>query len=103
MLIPTCDNDLCQWGWLGEWWLLELLEEELLMELMEHMEDFLEPRLEGEDGGVWNDQPLSELFRSAMTCSEAGGKVCGSEVCFSNCWTASWRWLISVNIATSSS
>lgn len=100
--INTWDKDLDQCGWLGEW-LFELPEEELFKELMEHIDDFLEPRLDGEDGGVWKDQLLSELFRSAMTCSEAGGRIWGSEVCFSSCWTASWRWDISVSMATSSS
>jgi hypothetical protein len=103
-LRPTfCESDRCQWGWLGEWWLFELPDEELFSELIEHIDDFLEPRLEGDDGGVRNDQPPSELFKSAITCSDAGGRVCGSAVCFSSCWTASCRCDISVNIATSSS
>lgn len=46
---------------------MELPDEELLSELMEHMDDFLEPSELGLDGGVWNDQPLSEFFRSAIT------------------------------------
>lgn len=104
LFIPnTCDKDLCQWGWLGEWWLFELPEEELFNELMEHMDDFLEPKLDGDEGGVWNDQPLSELFKSAITCSEAGGKICGSAVCLSSCCTTSWRRDNSESIPISSS
>lgn len=72
------------------------------MELMEHIDDFLEPRLDGEDGGVWKDQLESEDFKSAITCSEAGGSDLGFSACFSSCWTASWTCDISVSIAISS-
>lgn len=78
----TCDNERCQCdGWLGDF---ELPEDELFNELMEHMEDLRLPRLDGLDGGVWKLHPLSELLRSAITCSLAGGSVHGSAVCFSN-------------------
>lgn len=63
----TWERLLCQCGWLGEWWLFELPDDELFNELMEHIDDFLEPRLEGDEGGVWKDQPLSEDFKSAIT------------------------------------
>lgn len=99
----TCDMDRCHCGWLGEWWLLELPDDELLSELMEHMEDLREPRLEGDDGGVRKDQPLSDVLRSAMTCSDAGGSTCGSTVFFSSCCTTSCKCDSSVSIATSSS
>lgn len=36
-------------------------------ELMEHMELFLLPRLEGEEGGVWNTTPPSVVFMSLRT------------------------------------
>lgn len=70
---------------------------------MEHIDDFLEPKLDGEEGGVWKDHPESEDFKSAITCSEAGGRDFGFSVCFSSCCTASWTCDISVNIAISSS
>lgn len=46
---------------------MELPDDELFKELMEHIDDFLDPRLEGDEGGVWNDQPLSDDFKSAIT------------------------------------
>lgn len=70
---------------------------------MEHIDDLREPKLDGDDGGVWNDQPLSELLKSAITCSDAGGRICGSAVCLSNCWTTSCKRESSVSIASSSS
>lgn len=46
---------------------MELPDDELFKELMEHIDDFLDPRLEGDEGGVWNDHPLSDDFKSAIT------------------------------------
>ena len=47
----------------------ELVEPPLLepAELMEHMELFLLPRLEGEEGGVWNMTPPSADLMSLNT------------------------------------
>jgi hypothetical protein len=42
--------------------------DELLRELMLHMLDLREPNELGLLGGVWNDQLLSEPFRSVITC-----------------------------------
>ena len=39
-------------------------------ELMEHMELFLLPRLEGEEGGVWNMTPPSVVLMSVSTYRE---------------------------------
>jgi len=64
----TCDSERCQYWWLGEWWDLVLPLEELLSELMLHMLDLRDPSELGLLGGVWNDQLLSEPFRSAITC-----------------------------------
>ena len=36
-------------------------------ELMLHMELFLEPRLEGEEGGVWKTTPPSVVLMSVRT------------------------------------
>ena len=36
-------------------------------ELMEHMELFLLPRLEGDEGGVWKTTPPSVVFMSLRT------------------------------------
>ena len=36
-------------------------------ELIEHMELFLDPRLEGEEGGVWNTTPPSVVLISFST------------------------------------
>ena len=56
---------LCIWAW----WEGELVEPPLLepAELMEHMELFLLPRLEGEEGGVWNMTPPSADLMSLNT------------------------------------
>ena len=43
--------------------------EELLSELILHMLDLREPSELGLLGGVWNDQLLSDTFRSAITCN----------------------------------
>jgi hypothetical protein len=43
--------------------------EELLRELMLHMLDLRDPSELGLLGGVWNDQLLSEPFKSAITCN----------------------------------
>lgn len=43
--------------------------EELLSELILHMLDLREPSELGLLGGVWNDQLLSDPFRSAITCN----------------------------------
>nr|CAD7570098.1 unnamed protein product [Timema californicum] len=48
--------------------------EELFRLLMLHMLDLREPRELGLLGGVWKCQPLSEPFKSAITCSLAGGR-----------------------------
>ena len=37
-------------------------------ELIEHIELFLEPREEGEEGGVWNVTPPSVVLMSLRTC-----------------------------------
>jgi hypothetical protein len=50
---------------------LVLLLEELLSELILHMLDFRDPSELGLLGGVWNDQLLSEPFKSAITCNKA--------------------------------
>jgi len=42
--------------------------EELLSELILHMLDLRDPSELGLLGGVWNDQLLSDPFRSAITC-----------------------------------
>jgi len=43
--------------------------EELLSELILHMLDLRDPSELGLLGGVWNDQLLSDPFRSAITCN----------------------------------
>jgi hypothetical protein len=45
--------------------------DELLRELMLHMLDLRDPNELGLLGGVWNDQLLSEPFRSVITCQTA--------------------------------
>jgi hypothetical protein len=42
--------------------------EELLSELILHMLDLRDPSELGLLGGVWNDQLLSEPFKSIITC-----------------------------------
>ena len=39
-------------------------------ELMEHMALFLEPREEGEEGGVWNTTPPDTDLMSLRTCGK---------------------------------
>ena len=55
------------WSW--AWCEGELVEPPLLepAELMEHMELFLLPRLEGEEGGVWKMTPPSADLMSLNT------------------------------------
>ena len=59
------------WSW--AWCDGELVEPPLLepAELMEHMELFLLPRLEGEEGGVWNMTPPSADLMSLNTLRES--------------------------------
>ncbi|KDR12238.1 hypothetical protein L798_13846 [Zootermopsis nevadensis] len=58
---------------------------------MLHMLDLRDPSELGLLGGVWNDQLLSEPFRSVSTCSLAGGRVKGSVVSFCTWSTTSCR------------
>ena len=44
-------------------------------ELMEHMELFLEPREEGEEGGVWKMTPPSLVLMSLSTWSGEDGEL----------------------------
>ena len=44
-------------------------------ELMEHMELFLEPREEGEEGGVWKMTPPSLVLMSLSTWSGGDGEL----------------------------
>ena len=59
---------MCRWC-ICAWCEGELVEPPLLepAELMEHMELFLLPRLEGEDGGVWKMTPPSADLMSLNT------------------------------------